>query len=209
VHIDLDSAADSLLLFETEAPDDSDADTQQHALLYRQGGRTLTFLDLLGAESDQEQNLESIRVGEPIANLEPLLDQNLALIVHESSRIRVLDLEERRFITTVDVRGSLYNAVFSDELPRLWVAPAGQYFAGCVDLKNGDTEEILLDRPLDGFALAPVPELAVAIHRIEGDEEEGTVDSIAITVLDALNPDRDEAVVLDDLLDDLLDSSLQ
>jgi hypothetical protein len=201
VHIDLEDEADSVLLFETDAPEDADVDKQQHALLYQEGGRVLTFLDLLDAETQGERNLQSVRVGEPVASLEPLLDQNLALILHQSSRIRVLDLEERKIITNVDVEGSLYNAVFTAELPRLWVAPSGQYFAGCVNLRSGHTEEVLLDRPLAGFVLAPVPELAVALHEVAGDEEEGTLDRIAVTVLDALDPEPEEAVTFEGFLD--------
>ncbi len=201
VHIDLQWAADRLLIYDSEAPEESDVDTQQHALLYRQGGQTVTFLDLLDAETAEERNLETVRIGDPIASLELLQDQNLVLIVQESSRIRVLDLQERKIVTTVHVQGSLYNSVFSADLPRLWIAPPGQYFAGCVNLQSGDTEEVLLDRSLDGFLVAPEPKLAVAIHELAGDEEEGTVDSIAITVLDALDPDRDEAVTFDGFLD--------
>ena len=197
VHIDLPRAADSLLIYESEAPENSHVDIQQHALLYREGGQTVTFLDLLDAERAGERNLQTVRVGDPIVSLELLEEQNLVLIVQESSRIRVLDLQERKVITTVNVEGSLYNAVFSADLPRLWIAPPGQYFAGCVNLQSGDTEEVLLDRRLAGFALAPLPELAVAIHQIAGEEELGTVDRIAITVLDALDPDRDEAVTFD------------
>jgi len=70
-----------------------------------------------------------------------------------------------------------------------------------VNLTSGDTEEVLLDHRLADFVVAPEPELAVAIHEVAVDEEEGTADSIAITVLDALDPDPDEAVTFDAFLD--------
>jgi hypothetical protein len=197
VDVELETEAERLLLYETEVSGEDGKETRHHALLYRPGGRVLTFLDLAEIDLYREQNLSFVEVREPIVRVEPLLDHNLALVIHDSSRLDVVNLEKRR-VTSLTVNGPVQNAIYGAERPRLWIAPPGQHFVGYVDLQTGSTDEVLLNDPLSQLVLVPDEDLVVAIHEFdESEEDDDRRNTIGITLVDALEPARDTAVFFD------------
>jgi hypothetical protein len=156
-------------------------------------------MDLADIGLYQEQNLSTLEVREPIIRVEPLLDHNLALLIHDSSRLEVVDLEKRK-VTSLTVNSPIQNAIYSAERPRLWVAPPDQHFVGYVDLQTGNTDEVLLNDPLSRLVVVPDEDLVVAVHEFNESEEEDRRNTIGVTLLDALEPSRDTAVFFDDFI---------
>jgi hypothetical protein len=194
--IALEQRANRILGFYGGSPKNLFAE-EDRALLYEIGGTELTFLDLYEAESLKEQNLQTLTVREPISKVIPILSQRVAVLLHESSRIDLLDLQTRK-ISVVDVNSSIENAVYSTDLPvpRIWIAPKNQNMLGYVDLSTGKTSEILLDQPLSQLVTMPFTKQPKSSLLVPVQEKDG---KITVTIL-KLNtaPSRDNAVTFSD-----------
>lgn len=153
--IALEHRADRVIAFYGSSPANLDAE-EDRALLYEIGGTELTFLNLYDVENLKEQNLETLTVSEPISKVIPIRTQKVAVLLHESSRVDLLDLQTRK-ISVVDVNGTVDSAVYHTDLPvpRLWIAQKNQNILGYMDLATGKTSEILLDQPLSQLVMMP------------------------------------------------------
>ncbi len=185
VVIELDIDADRVVLF--EAGDEGDEDEEEwRALLYKPESKKLAILDLHDAETLLDSSVQTFSVREDISEVVLLEEHDLALVLHESSKVDVLDLVERT-VSSIVVNGNVKNAIYSTDEPRLWIAPPGQHFVGYVDLDTRRTGEVLVDEKIKELVVMPEVDLVVAIH----DNEEGS-----LTVLSAKDPSRDTAVRL-------------
>jgi hypothetical protein len=192
--VELPQPASRALLFAASSP--RDREVAERALLYREGGDAVMFLDLSDLETRGNRNLELLSLGRPIAKLVPMPAQQRVLVLHGDQGVSLLDLEGRT-ISPITSSSLLTDALFDTERGQLWVAPAGQRFVGLLELSTGDTPEVLLDA--DVGQLVPMFEaghVAVLHPSAVGH----------LTVLDADRPTRESARSLRGfLVADLLD----
>ena len=179
--VKLGAAANQLLLFDATSPRGNEVQTR--ALLYQTGTATIAFLDLLDLEVRRTQNLESMTLERPIAKLIPLLEEHLALVIHDQGGASLIDLADRT-ISPIRSDAPLQDALFDANQRRLWVGPRGGERVGFLDLDDGTTGEVLLDAPIDSFVPLFAHGQVVVFHP----------SSVGYaTVLDAGKPSRSSA----------------
>ncbi len=140
--IPLEAPGEQALMFEATSP--RDQEVALRALVYQTGSSIVSFLDLEDAEARGTRNLETLALDQPITKLIPMLEEQLALVIHDIDGISLIDLADRT-ISPIRTNVQLQDAIFDAERRRLWVAPQGQPFVGLLDLDTGDTDEVLLD----------------------------------------------------------------
>jgi hypothetical protein len=192
--VELSEEASRALLFEGASP--RDREVAQRALLYREEGTAVTFLDLEDLEERGSRNLEVLPLDRPIDRLIPMPEEQRVLIIHGDNGVSLVDLEGRT-ISPLTSSAELTDALFDATRGQLWVGPPGQPFVGLLELDTGETPEVLLDEDVD--QLVPMFDAGhmVVLHR-------STVGHL--TVLDAARPTRESArslrgFVVADLLD--------
>jgi hypothetical protein len=199
IKLKLSHAVNRILLFDAGNPADPSEDPEQRALLYQIGGTEVTFLDLLDAETDREQNLQTLSVDEPISKVIAVPSQKIALLLHESARIDILNLEKRE-LSVLDVNGAVGGgAIYSTDLPvpRLWIAPREEYLLGYVDLKTGKTGELLLDDPISQLVKMEFPKRPTDSLLVPIQEKDGKV-TVTLVKLTNTEPTRETAVSFSD-----------
>ncbi|MBN1654725.1 MAG: hypothetical protein JXA30_13220 [Deltaproteobacteria bacterium] len=162
VSIDLNHEAEKIALFQIVMKDKS----KKHvALLYQEGSSVVTFLDLVDAEIYKEQNLDTVRLQEPVLDVEVFDDDDLAFVTHHSSRVDIIDMVTRD-VRSIRIDNSLQEAVFDTQYARFWMAPPNQPFISYVDLNTGisSPDAVLLDDPIVQFVVANEAEKVVAVH---------------------------------------------
>jgi hypothetical protein len=194
--VELPEEASRALLFEGASP--RDREMAQRALLYREGGAEVTFLDLEDLEARGSRNLEVLPLDRPIVRLIPMPnpEEQRVLIIHGDDGVSLVDLEGRT-ISPLTSSAQLTDALFDATRSQLWVGPSGQPFVGLLELDTGETPEVLLDEDVD--RLVPMFDAGhmVVLHRSAVGH---------LTVLDAERPTRESArslrgFVVADLLD--------
>jgi hypothetical protein len=159
VNITLDSEEARIALF--------DVDKKNAALLYKEGSRTITFLDLENAETQKESNLETRTLQEPVSGVKvfDLDKEDFALVTHSGSSMDIVDMKSHD-VRTVRINSSLKNAVYDTDNPRLWIVPPEQNFVSYVDLNTGATNNnaVVLDDPIKLFVVVSDATKVVAVH---------------------------------------------
>jgi hypothetical protein len=120
---------------------------QRRALLYQVGTTAIEFLDLFDLEARRAQNLEGLKLDQPITNLIPLLSEHLALALHDKGGASLIDLAQRT-ISPIRSDVALNDATYDPAQRRLWVGPPGYDRVGYLDLESGATAEVQLDAPI-------------------------------------------------------------
>lgn len=145
--------ASSIVPFEGRAP--ADEAVAPRALVYAAGGSSVGFVELGGGDGWTGRTVESIELGEALTGLVPLRGRRLALGLHASSRLSVIDLEAR----TVDpyrLGGSLQDWLIDEDAGRAWVWVASGDKLGVLDLLAKTASEVPVTLPTG--ALAPTAE---------------------------------------------------
>ena len=158
--VPLERAAEHILLYETGG----DPRPRTHALLYKPGTTFVSFLGLDDVEERTTRNLDVLQLDLSISRLIPLLDQGVALLIHDTRGVSLLDLASQT-VSPISASEVLTDALFETAAQRLWVAPENQPWLGFVDVRTGQTGEVLLDEEI----MQVVPLFAigklVALHR--------------------------------------------
>lgn len=173
----LGASADSVLLFEGEAP--LDPEVEQRALLYARQGSELTFLDLDRVEERTTRNLERISLNQTFREL-VRIDEHLVLLLYSGSGLGLLDLEERT-VAPISASITLDGAVADPALDRLWVAPPNQPRLGFLDLNTFHPSDLRLNAPIQklfSFSHLDAPRIAITHPSSLGH----------VTLLDARDP---------------------
>lgn len=118
------SGFSSLLPFEGKSP--VDAQVAPRALLYQRGLPRVGFVETGGASSWSSRSVELVELAEPVYSIVALRTQKLALAFHgqgSSSRISILDLEQRR-VVPIRLESALvaYLLDETEARARLWTA---------------------------------------------------------------------------------------
>jgi hypothetical protein len=177
----LPEAASRALLFTGGSP--RDRERAQRALLYRDGGQSVTFLDLEDLEARGSRNVELLPLSRAITRVVPMPEEQRVLIIHGDRGVSLVDLEGRT-ISPLTSSAELNDALFDAARGQLWVGPPGQPFVGLLELDTGETPEVLLDADVD--RLVPMFDAGhvVVLHPSAVGH---------LTVLDADSPSRESA----------------
>src|SRR5262249_23325689 len=151
-----------ILLFDASSP--RGREIQKRALLYSTGSPTITFVDLLDLDVRRAQNLEALQLERPIEKLIPLLEQQLALVIHPQGGASLIDLADRTS-SAIQSDVALKDALFDQNRGRLWVGPPGNDRIGFLDLDNGSTGELLLDASIQQLVPLFSRDRLVVLHR--------------------------------------------
>ena len=183
----LQAHANRVLLFEGTSPFDDEVEPR--ALLYQQGGSTVSFLDLVGVEERTTRNVESLPISGGIQSVVELEDNLVVLL--RAGGVSLLDLESRS-ASELSTAVNLSSTVATPELKRLWIRPDGYSALAYLDFdeQRSTPGQVSLDEPAQHLLLftnSERPRVGVT-HQDEGG---------AITLLDARRPhDLDQAVTL-------------
>jgi hypothetical protein len=182
--VSLPNSASKLLLFDATSPHDSQIATR--ALLYQPNASALMFLDLADLETRGSRNLEQLALERPIVKVIPMLEEHLALVIHDTGGVSLVDLAGRT-VSPIRSTAPLQDALFDAARHRLWVGPSGQDRLGWLDLETGATHELPLDTDIQRVVPMFGKERVAVVH----DSSVGYV-----TVLNATDPKRETATSL-------------
>jgi hypothetical protein len=160
--VKLPGGASQIVLFDASSPHDSQIG--KRALLYQPGAAALMFLDLADLEAKGTRNLEQVALDGPILKLIPIVDEHLAIVIHDSGGVSLIDLAGRT-VSPIRSARPLQDAVFDPKQHKLWVAPTGDRYVGLLDLENGDTQEVLLDAEIQRLVPMFSHGRAVILHQ--------------------------------------------
>lgn len=190
--------ADSIIMFTGASPADSTA--KQRALLFGTQQSAVTFVDLESLAKNQSRALQTVEFGGSINRIQQLpFMQNRVLVFLQSGGVDVLDLTTRRWLP-VQSPIALSLMAADPERNRVWVSATNDDRLGCLDFGDGVSQsalsikhQVTLDDPVQSFFRmgTGVNAKVVAVHAKPGG---------AVTVVDAVNPERSTASKLEGFL---------
>jgi hypothetical protein len=182
--VKLNQPANHILLFSGTSPTDSQV--RSRALLYADGGTSVTFFDPESMSDRPQDSLETLSLSNPIGPVVPLLEDNEAVLIHTTA-VTIVNLTERS-LTPIAASSGLTNAWFDPEHARLWIAPKLQPWVGTLDLATGRTDEVLLDADISGVVPVLDAGRVAVVHP-------ATIGHI--TLLDLEQPTRQNTITLE------------
>ncbi len=183
----LQASANRILLFEGTSPFDDEVEPR--ALLYQQGGSTVSFLNLVGVEERTTRNVELLPISGGIESVIGLEDNRVVIL--RQGGVSLLDLESRS-ASELSTAVNFSSTVTSPELQRLWIRPDGYSALAYLDFdeQRSTPGQVSLDEPAQHLLLftnGDRPRVGVTHEDAGG----------AVTLLDARRPDDlDRAVTL-------------
>lgn len=181
--IALESGASKILRF--NGPKPFETESAERALLYQEGSNAVTFLDLTDLEERTTRNAELLALSQPYSRVLQL-DENLVLLIHQSTGLSLLDLANRS-VQPIQSANNLSQAIVAFD--KLWLAPEGEQRIGFLDLERFHPSEVHLDAPT--VAAVDVPSERRGRFVVSHQSSVGY-----ITVLDAKTPDVEHAYSL-------------
>jgi len=181
--VKLSQPATHILLFSGTSP--SDSQVRSRALLYADGGTSVTFFDPESTSDRPQDSLETLSLSNAIGPVVPLLEDNEAVLIHATG-VTVVNLTERS-LTPIAASSPLTNAWFDPDHARLWIAPSQQPWVGTLDLATGRTDEVLLDADISGVVPVVDAGRVAVVHPAAIGH---------ITLLDLEQPTRESAITV-------------
>jgi hypothetical protein len=192
----LSHLATQIYMFEGASPEDPNV--SQRALVYATGQTRGTFVDLESLPSERERALTAVEFGEPISSIQAIdfLPGRL-LVMLAGGGVDILDLTTRHWVP-IDSPIALTLVVGDAEGRRVWVSAPGDrriaYLNFGADAERATlTKSVQLDDPVDTFfRLGTAGNSRVVVTHAQAGG--------AVTLLDAVNPERVSAKKLEGFL---------
>lgn len=196
--VNLTHLANQILMFQGASPEDTGV--KQRALLYASGTTQATFADLESFVSDPERALHPVAFGESISTIRQVdFLPGHVLVFLSSGGVDILDLTTRHWVP-IDSPIALTLVEADKERSRVWVSAPGDKRLAYLDFGTNTDQSTLtiknsvqLDDPVQSFFRIGTggSSRIVVTHSQAGG---------AVTLLDAVNPQRITAKKLEGFL---------
>ena len=190
--------ANQILMFQGASPEDTGI--KQRALLYASGTTKATFVDLESFVSEPERALDPVEFGESISTIQQIeFLSGQVLVFLSGGGVDILDLTSRHWVP-IDSPIALTLVQADKERSRVWVSAPGDKRIAYLDFGTNTDQSTLtvkssveLDDPVRSFFRmgAAGSSRVVVNHGQAGG---------AVTLLDAVNPQRATAKKLEGFL---------